>query len=47
MAAKDSSLARLPTAPANLPNLIRADVAWWAAHRGEAVQAMNSWLLGA
>jgi putative spermidine/putrescine transport system substrate-binding protein len=40
-------LARLPTAPANLPNLIRADVAWWAAHRGEAIQAMNSWLLGA
>jgi putative spermidine/putrescine transport system substrate-binding protein len=39
--------ARLPTAPANLPNLIRADVGWWAAHRGDAVQAMNSWLLGA
>ena len=39
-------VALLPTAPANLPQLIRPDFAWWAAHRGETVQQFNSWLLG-
>ena len=37
----------LPTAPGTLGRLLRPDVAWWAAHEGEAVQRFNSWLLGA
>lgn len=39
-------VATLPTAPANLARLLRPDVAWWAAHRGEAMQLFNNWLLG-
>lgn len=38
--------ALLPTAPANLPRLLRPDIGWWAANRGEAVQRFNTWLLG-
>ncbi len=38
--------ATLPTAPANLPQLVRPDVAWWAANEGEAVRRFNAWLLG-
>ncbi len=38
--------ATLPTAPANLPQLVRADAGWWSANRGEAVQQFNGWLLG-
>jgi putative spermidine/putrescine transport system substrate-binding protein len=36
----------LPTHPDNLPLLVPQDVAWWAAHRGEAEEQFNSWLLG-
>jgi len=39
-------VATLPTGPLALPQLVRADAGWWAAHRGEAVERMNSWLLG-
>lgn len=38
--------ATLPTAPSNLGRLIRPDLAWWVAHRGEATQRFNDWLLG-
>ena len=38
--------ATLPTAPANLPQLLRPDVAWWAANKGDAVRRFNAWLLG-
>lgn len=38
--------ALLPTAPANLPRLLRPDTGWWAENRGEAVQRFNAWLLG-
>lgn len=37
---------RLPTAPDNLAALIPQDVGWWVAHRGEAEERFNSWLLG-
>jgi putative spermidine/putrescine transport system substrate-binding protein len=36
----------LPTHPDNLPQLVPQDVAWWAAHRGEAEERFNAWLLG-
>ncbi len=39
-------IAMVPTAPANLPQLFRPDMAWWAANRGEATQRFNAWLLG-
>lgn len=37
---------RLPTAPANLAQLVPVDAGWWAANRGEAMQRFNTWLLG-
>jgi putative spermidine/putrescine transport system substrate-binding protein len=39
-------VATLPTAPANLPQLIRRDVAWWAENEVVASQLFNTWLLG-
>ncbi|MDP9367743.1 MAG: extracellular solute-binding protein [Chloroflexota bacterium] len=36
----------LPTAPENLPKLVRQDVAWWTANNVEANQRFNAWLLG-
>lgn len=39
-------LAEVPTSPANLPRLVRADARWWAENQGDAVQRFNSWLLG-
>jgi len=39
-------LANLPTAPANLPRLVRSNATWWAENQGDAVQRFNSWLLG-
>lgn len=38
--------ATLPTAPTNLPQLIRRDVAWWAENEVAASQLFNTWLLG-
>ena len=43
----DPRLARtLPTAPENLPLLVRQDVPWWSEHEVEANQWFNDWLLG-
>jgi len=41
-----ATAARVPTAPANVGRLLRPDYAWWAEHRGDAMQRFNSWLLG-
>jgi putative spermidine/putrescine transport system substrate-binding protein len=43
----DPKIARsLPTAPDTVKRLIRPDVAWWAAHKSEANEQFNCWLLG-
>lgn len=43
----DPILARtLPTAPENLPLLVRQDVLWWSEHQVEANQWFSDWLLG-
>lgn len=36
----------LPTAPENLPLLVRQDLRWWSEHQVEANQWFNDWLLG-
>lgn len=36
----------LPTAPDAVDQLIRPDNAWWAAHKAEANEQFNCWLLG-
>ncbi|MEA2523776.1 MAG: putative spermidine/putrescine transport system substrate-binding protein [Thermomicrobiales bacterium] len=36
----------LPTAPETVKRLIRQDRAWWAAHKTEANEQFNCWLLG-
>ncbi len=41
-----ATAARAPTAPSNLERLLRPDVAWWVANRGDAMQRFNGWLLG-
>lgn len=43
----DAKLARtLPTAPDALDQLVRSDRVWWAAHKTEANDQFNCWLLG-